>query len=54
MSERVLRALRGISDTLVAAGVPGLSPYWQGECERFYLHPTARLVPAPRRPSVGP
>jgi hypothetical protein len=33
-----------VSAALVRAGVPGASPYWRGEHERFYLHPTARLL----------
>jgi hypothetical protein len=44
MSERLLSTLRGVERDLGAAGVPALSDYWRGEVERFYSHPTAKLL----------
>jgi hypothetical protein len=44
VSAEILKTVLGISAKLARAGVPPLSPYWRGECERFYLHPTARLL----------
>ena len=46
MSKAILESLYQISDALERHGpppVPPLSPYWRAECERFYLHPSARL-----------
>lgn len=44
MSAHILETLYRISDELARAGVPPLSPYWRAEAERFYLHPTAKLL----------
>jgi hypothetical protein len=37
-------SLLRIDGALAKAGVPPLSPFWRSECERFYSHPTARLL----------
>jgi hypothetical protein len=44
VSAAVLATLKRVSRELRAAGVPPLSPYWLAECERFYSHPSARLL----------
>jgi hypothetical protein len=44
VSAEILATLLRISDQLAAAGVPPISDYWRGEADRFYLHPTARLL----------
>ncbi len=40
----IFSTLTGISTTLERSGVPPLSPYWRCQAERFYQHPTARLM----------
>ncbi len=40
----ILDSLLTISADLATVGVPPLSPYWRGEAERFYTHPTARVL----------
>jgi len=44
MSEAILSSLLGISAKLASAGVPPLSDYWRAEAERFYTHPSARVL----------
>ena len=44
MSAKILATFRSISGALARAGVPPVSPYWDREAERFYLHPTARRL----------
>ena len=41
MSTAILRSLRDISTALERADVPPLSPWWGGQCDRFYSHPSA-------------
>ena len=43
-SPKILAALRTIESALVASSVHGMSPFWRDTYERFYLHPTARVL----------
>lgn len=44
MTADVFAALLDIDAALVRAGVPPVSPFWRGEAERFYKHPSALLL----------
>jgi hypothetical protein len=40
----VFASLLELDRRLASADVPPLSPYWRNEAQRFYAHPTARLL----------
>lgn len=44
MTATIFDTLLGISADLERVGVPPLSAYWRAECERFYTHPSAKLL----------